>query len=165
MVGGRRCIYNNQPVELLLELTAKSIKEGEAVWFGCDVSKRSASKQGIQDLKVHNFPLVFGVDIQNTLTKAERLIYGESAMSHAMVFTAVNINDKGEITKFRVENSWGEDRGEKGYLLMTTDWFKEFTFEVVIDKKFVPEEVLKVFDLEPIVLPAWDPMGTLAKCC
>lgn len=162
IVGGRRCIYNNQPVELLLDLTAKSIKEGEAVWFGCDVSKRFAPKQGIQDLKVHDFPLVFGVDIQSTLSKADRLLYGESCMTHAMVFTAVNIDDNGKVTKLRVENSWGEDRGEKGYLIMTDEWFKEYTFEIVVDKKFVPKEVLDVFNQEPIILPAWDPMGTLA---
>lgn len=71
--------------------------------------------------------------------------------------------EKNEITKFRVENSWGEDRGEKGYLIMTAQWFKEFTFEVVVDKKYVPEDVLNVFKQDPIVLPAWDPMGTLAK--
>ncbi|XP_072381809.1 bleomycin hydrolase [Diabrotica undecimpunctata] len=162
MAGGRKCIYNNQPVELLLDLTAKSIKEGEAVWFGCEVSKRYVAKQGIQDLKAHDFPLVFGVDIQVDLSKADRLLYSESAMTHAMVFTAVNTNEAGEVTKLRVENSWGEDRGEKGYLIMTSDWFKEFTFEVVVDKKFVPEQVLDVFKQEPIVLPAWDPMGTLA---
>lgn len=66
-------------------------------------------------------------------------------------------------TKFRVENSWGEDRGEKGYLIMTAEWFKEFVFEVVVDRSIVPQEVLDVFDLNPTVLPAWDPMGTLAK--
>ncbi|KAL1502793.1 hypothetical protein ABEB36_007888 [Hypothenemus hampei] len=163
MVGGRRCIYNNQPVELLLELTSKSIKEGEAVWFGCEVSKRIAAKLGIQDLAVHDFPLLFGVDIQITMTKGDRLLYGESAMTHAMVFTAVHLDEKGEVEKLRVENSWGEERGEKGYLLMTADWFKEFTFEVVVDKKYVSEEVLNVFQQEPIVLPAWDPMGTLAS--
>lgn len=61
-----------------------------------------------------------------------------------------------------MENSWGEDRGEKGYLIMTSDWFKEFVFEVVVDKSIVPKEVLQVFEQNPIVLPAWDPMGTLA---
>ena len=70
----------------------------------------------------------------------------------------------GNPTKFRVENSWGDDRGEKGYLIMSRDWFKEFVFEVVVDKKFVPKEVLDVFEMEPIILPAWDPMGTLACC-
>lgn len=67
------------------------------------------------------------------------------------------------MVKFRVENSWGEERGEKGYLLMTKEWFNEFMFEVVVDKKYVPQSVLDVFKQEPIVLPAWDPMGTLAN--
>lgn len=73
------------------------------------------------------------------------------------------MQENGKVEKLRVENSWGEERGEKGYLLMTADWFKEFTFEVVVDKKFVSKEVLDVFEQEPIVLPAWDPMGTLAS--
>ncbi|XP_017770694.1 PREDICTED: bleomycin hydrolase [Nicrophorus vespilloides] len=163
VVGGRACIYNNQPANVLLDLVKASIKDGEAVWFGCEVSKRFAPKQGIQDLEIHDFPLVFGVDIQTTLTKAERLLYGESAMTHAMVFTAVNTNDENEVTKLRIENSWGEERGEKGYLIMTVPWFNEFVFEVVVDKKYVPEDVMDVFKQEPVVLPAWDPMGTLAQ--
>lgn len=97
------------------------------------------------------------------MNKADRLRYGESAMTHAMVFTAVAVDDNGAPTKFRVENSWGEDRGEKGYLIMTAEWFKEFVFEVVVDKKLVPDNIMKVFDMNPITLPAWDPMGTLAK--
>lgn len=130
--------------------------------------------------------MVFDIDIQKTLTKADRLIYGESAMTHAMVFTAVSLDvsvvlctkshthlkyllifppfqDNGEVKKLRVENSWGEDRGEKGYLVMSAEWFKEFGFEVVVDKKYVPADILSVFDQDPIVLPAWDPMGTLAQ--
>lgn len=73
------------------------------------------------------------------------------------------LKENNEVTQFRVENSWGEDRGEKGYLVMTKDWFREFMFEVVVDKKYVPENVLDVFAQEPIVLSAWDPMGTLAR--
>ncbi|XP_077299691.1 bleomycin hydrolase-like [Arctopsyche grandis] len=161
VVGGRRTLYNNQPASLLMKVAADSIKAGEAVWFGCEVTKRFAGKLGLEDLKIHDFSLVFGTDIQTTLTKADRVIYGESSMTHAMVFTAVSGNEVA--TKFRVENSWGEERGEKGYLLLTADWFKEFVFEVVCDKKYVPAEVLSVFNLEPVTLPAWDPMGTLAQ--
>lgn len=69
----------------------------------------------------------------------------------------------GRATKYRVENSWGEDRGEKGYLIMSADWFNEFTFEVVVDRAHVPADVLAVMDKKPVVLPAWDPMGTLAQ--
>ncbi|XP_036341939.1 bleomycin hydrolase-like, partial [Rhagoletis pomonella] len=136
VVGGRPVLYNNQQVEKLLQLVVASLKAGEAVWFGCEVSKRFASKQGIEDL--------------------DRLIFGESAMTHAMLFTAVSLDANGDVTKLRVENSWSEDRGEKGYLVMTAEWFKEFGFEVVIDKSFVPPEILQVFDMDPIVLPAWD---------
>ncbi|XP_012269772.2 bleomycin hydrolase isoform X2 [Athalia rosae] len=162
VVGGRAIIYNNQPVELLMNLCAKSIENNESVWFGCEVSKRFAAKQGVQDLKVHDLKLMFGTDFQVGLTKADRLVYGESMMTHAMAFTAVSINE-GEIKKFRVENSWGDDRGEKGYYVMSAEWFSEFVFEVVVDKKYVPADVLAVFQQDPILLPAWDPMGTLAQ--
>lgn len=90
VVGGRDTIYNNQPSELLMELCAASIKSNEPVWFGCEVSKRFSSKAGIQDIKAHDFSLMFGTDIQVGLTKADRLLYGESSMTHAMVFTAVS---------------------------------------------------------------------------
>ncbi|KAK7604711.1 hypothetical protein V9T40_005897 [Parthenolecanium corni] len=164
VVGGRRVIYNNQPVELLAELSAKSIKNNEPVWFGCQVSKRFSSKMGVQDLEIHDYKLVFGVDVSVPMTKAQRMIYGESAMSHAMVLTAVSIDEKSEqASKWRVENSWGEERGERGYLVMTSEWFKEYVFEVVVDKSIVPKEVMAVFEQDPVVLPAWDPMGTLAQ--
>lgn len=110
------------------------------------------------------------------------MLYGESAMTHAMVLTGVNVEvsklyvlfdnnlkpmfftsvQNGNATKWRVENSWGEERGDKGYLMMTTEWFKEYVFEVVVDKSLLSEEVLSVFQQEPQVLPIWDPMGTLA---
>lgn len=98
------------------------------------------------------------------MTKAERLIYGDSLMTHAMVFTGFGTDGKDKVTKFRVENSWGESRGgEKGYLTMTADWFHQYGYEVVVDKKYVSADIMKVFDTNPIVLPAWDPMGSLAK--
>ncbi|XP_076181772.1 bleomycin hydrolase isoform X1 [Ptiloglossa arizonensis] len=162
VVGGRLTLYNNQSPSVLMKLCAESIKKNEPVWFGCDVNKRLVGKQGIEDLKAYDFALMFGTDIQVNLTKADRLLYGDSMMVHAMAFTAVSIDDYGNIKKFRVENSWGEDHGQKGYQLLTADWFSEFVFEVVVDKKLVPADVLSVFKQEPIILPAWDPMGTLA---
>ncbi|KDR10497.1 bleomycin hydrolase [Zootermopsis nevadensis] len=163
VVDGRPTIYNNQPVELLMKLAAESIKSLQPVWFGCEVHKRFAGKQGIEDLKVHDYNLVFGVDVTLGLTKAERLLYGESHLTHAMIFTGVTLDASGNPTKFCVENSWGDERGEKGFLVMSSDWFKEFLFEIVVDKTFVPQDVLDVFKMEPTVLPAWDPMGTLAQ--
>lgn len=73
------------------------------------------------------------------------------------------LQEAGAVTKLRVENSWGDERGDKGYLIMSAKWFSEFVFEVVVDKKYVPEAVLDVFKQTPVVLPAWDPMGTLAS--
>lgn len=163
MVEGRKTQYNNQPVEVLKKLAAASIKEGEAVWFGCDVGKHFHGKLGINDMNIFDHELVFGVSVKN-LNKAERLIFGDSLMTHAMALTAVTEKEEheGQYEKWRVENSWGDDRGNKGYLIMTDEWFSEYVYEVVVDKKHVPEEVLEVLKQDPVVLPAWDPMGALA---
>ncbi|XP_020818953.1 bleomycin hydrolase isoform X2 [Phascolarctos cinereus] len=163
MVGGRKTLYNNQPIDFLKKMVAASIKEGEAVWFGCDVGKHFNGKLGISDMQIYDHELVFGVSLKN-MNKAERLTFGESLMTHAMTFTAVTEDaNEGTYEKWRVENSWGEDHGHKGYLCMTDQWFSEYVYEVVVDKKHVPEDVLAVLKQEPIVLPAWDPMGALAK--
>merc|ERR1711860_394755 len=122
-------------VETLVDIAAKSIKAGEAVWFGCDVGKHMASKQGILDLEALDYNLVFDTQVDLNMTKAQRLIYGQSCMNHAMVLTGVSIVDEngeavkngdasteeengqteiptvgGKVTKWRIENSWGEER-------------------------------------------------------
>jgi len=163
MVGGRDVLYNNQPIDVLISLARASILSNEAVWFGCEVAKRCVSKMGILDLEAHDYNLVFGTELQLGLDKASRLVYGDSLMTHAMLLTGFHVEENGSVSRWRVENSWGDDRGDKGFLLMTTDWFKEFVFEIVVDKKFCSEEILRVQDTEiPIVLPAWDPLGALA---
>ncbi|KAL4713633.1 hypothetical protein ACJJTC_002980 [Scirpophaga incertulas] len=162
MVGGRQTAYNNQPIETLMAAVKDSIKGGDAVWFGCEVSKRFERKQGLEDLDAQDYRLVFNTEVQIGLSKADRLCYGDSCMTHAMVFTALSVDEHGNPTKFRVENSYGDKEHHKGYLLLTEPWFREFVFEVVVDKKYLSEEVLAVFKQEAKVLPAWDPMGTLA---
>lgn len=162
MMGGRRTVYVNLKTDLLLKYTAESIKNNEPVWFGCEIGKMFYGKLGISDLKILDFKLLFDVELYTNITKAERLQYGDAMMNHAMVCTAVSLDANEEVTKLRVENSWGDDRGEKGYLIMTRDWFEEFGFEVVVDKQYVPKEVSEILKIEPKVLPAWDPMGSLA---
>ncbi|KAL0818450.1 hypothetical protein ABMA28_008911 [Loxostege sticticalis] len=162
VVGGRQTAYNNQPIETLMKAVKDSIQGGEAVWFGCEVSKRFERKHGLEDLDAHDYKLIFNTDVQVGLKKADRLRYGDSCMTHAMVFTAVGTDELGNPTKFRVENSYGDKEYNKGYLLLTEPWFREFVFEIVVDKKYITDEVLEVFKQEAKVLPAWDPMGTLA---
>merc|ERR1712020_91326 len=162
VIGGRLTVYNNQPIETLVDLASKSIQAGEPVWFGCDVSKYFARKVGLLTMDLYDYELVFGTKVNIGLNKAERLIYGDCAMNHAMLLTAVHIEND-QPTKWRIENSWGESSCEKGYICMTNDWFKEFVFEIVVDKSYCSDEILDVFKQEPTVLPAWDPMGSLAR--
>jgi len=164
MVGGKPVLYINLPIDKLKQFAAKSIKDGEPVWFGNDVGKLFTRKEGLEDMELLDYENVFGTSILG-LDKAQRLIYKESLMTHAMVLSAYGTADgteEGPITKWRIENSWGEDTGHKGYLLMTDAWFSEFTYEVVVDRKYVDADVLAVLDQEPTILPAWDPMGSLA---
>ena len=138
----------------------KSIKKNEAVWFGCDVGKWLNYGKGVMDLDIFDYENL--LDISFNMDKATRLEYGESVMTHAMLFTGVDlVKDKPQ--KWRVENSWGDKGGDKGYYLMTDKWFDQYNYEVVVDKKYLPKKILSLFNQKPKELQPWDPMGSLAK--
>ncbi|MDP6852729.1 MAG: C1 family peptidase [Candidatus Marinimicrobia bacterium] len=158
--GGKDISYANVEIEVMKRATAKSIKAGEAVWFGCDVSKMFHRKVGVMDMDLYDWPLVFGTEFN--IDKKTKLEYGDSVMTHAMLLTAVDIQGN-QTLKWRIENSWGEEGGDKGYLLMTDNWFDEYMYEVVVDKKYLPKKVLDIFTRDAVALPPWDPMGSLAE--
>jgi len=160
VVEGQIIKYLNIDVNEMKKYSIKSLKNDEAVWFGCDVGKMFHRDVGVMDMDLYNYELNFGIDSE--MDKATRLEYGDSQMTHAMLFTGVDIKSNKPI-KWRVENSWGPKGGCKGYYLMTDKWFNEYNYEVVIDKKYLPEKIKKLFDREPIKLNPWDPMGALAK--
>ena len=137
------------------------IKDDQAVWFGCDVGKLLDRSLGLMSLETYDYGLVYGTDFG--LDKAARLDYGHSRMTHAMVLTGVDLDDGGNPMKWRVENSWGDKTGDKGYMVMTDAWFNEYLYEITVSKKYLPSRLLKILGTKPVVLPPWDPMGALAR--
>ena len=159
---GQPIRYLNTKIEILKNAAVESIKNDDPVWFGCDVGKYLHRSHGIMDINLFDFNLFYGTDF--SLDKASRLEYGESKMTHAMLFTGVDLDANGLPKKWRVENSWGDRNGEKGFYIMSDKWFDEFLYEVVVDKKYLEDEYVKLFENEEAkFLPPWDPMGALAK--
>lgn len=152
--------YVNAPIEALKEAAVQSIKDGEPVWFGCDVGKMLDREAGIMDDRAYDYEATLGESVE--LTKAQRLDYGESLLTHAMVFVGVDLDDEGNPIKWKVENSWGDKNGDKGVYSMTDKWFDEYNYQVAVKRKYIDEKWLKALD-EPVVeLEPWDPMGALA---
>ena len=161
VVGGEDIRYLNLPSKRLKETAIASIKSDNPVWFGCDVGKHFHRKLGVMDMELFDFDLFYGTDFP--MTKAERLEYGDSQMTHAMLFTGVDLGKKNNPIKWRVENSWGSKRSDKGYDIMTDKWFDEYNYEVVVHKQYLYDKELEIYEREPVKLPPWDPMGALAK--
>ena len=160
VVGGRPIRYLNAPVEEIKRIAAAQIAAGEAVWFGADVSQPYDRGLGFFVTGIHDYDGLFDVDFSST--KLERVRSGESAMDHAMLFTGVDLDEAGQPRAWRVENSWGDEPGDSGFFTMDDQWFTDNVFEVVVPKSALPEDLAAAVDSDPIVLPAWDPMGTLA---
>jgi bleomycin hydrolase len=160
VVGGKIVTYLNVDIELMKELTQRAIVGGEPVWFGCDVGKMMRRDLGIWDSDLFELDDLY--DTTFSLSKAERLIYHETLMTHAMLFTGVDVVD-GKARRWRVENSWGEENGQKGFFVMNDNWFGEYTFEIAARRDQLPADLQDALALEPLVLPAWDPMGALAR--
>lgn len=159
VIDGKEVKYLNLEMADFKALAVKQLEQGESVWFGCDVGQSSTRDSGIMALDAYDVEDLFDVDL--TMTKAERLDYGESMMTHAMVLTGVDIiNDQSK--KWKVENSWGEKVGDKGFFVMSDDWMDEYTYQIVVRKEFLTPEQLAAFETEPTVLAPWDPMGALA---
>ena len=162
VVEGNPIRYLNVDIDVLKNATVESIKNNEPVWFGCDVGKYLHRTHGVMDTKLFDFELFYGTEFG--LDKASRLEYGESKMTHAMLFTGVDLDSKGNPKKWRVENSWGERNGEKGYYIMSDDWFDQYLYEVVINKKYLELNIIDLYENQHAkLLPPWDPMGALAK--
>ena len=161
VVEGKIIRYLNLPSKRLQKTAVASIQNDDPVWFGCDVGKHFHSNLGVMDMDIFDFELFYNTDFP--MTKADRLEYGDSQMTHAMLFTGVDLNSKGNPKKWRVENSWGDKRGDKGFDIMSNSWFDEYNYEVVVHKKYISEEELAVYEQDPVHLPPWDPMGALAN--
>ena len=159
VVGGNIIKYANVEINELKKAAIKSIKNDEAVWFGCDVGKMFNRELGIMDMDLYDYEKLF--DTKFKMNKASRLEYGDSAMTHAMLFTGVDLK-RNTPRKWRVENSWGDKNGDKGYYLMSDSWFDEYNYEVVVDKKYLSKKSLEIFNRKPHNLEPWDPMGALA---
>ncbi|MGX4763764.1 C1 family peptidase [Holzapfeliella sp. JNUCC 72] len=161
VVGGREVRHLNLEIEELKRLTIAQLEAGETVWFGSDVGQSSDRQAGIMDTEIYKPDELFDVDLH--MTKGDRLGYAESLMTHAMVITGVDLVE-GQPTRWKVENSWGDKVGHKGYFVMSDSWFEEFTYQVVINKKFLTADQKGIYEnSEAHVLAPWDPMGALAE--
>lgn len=161
IVEGRIVKHLNLPIEELKKAAVKQLKDGYPVWFGCDVGRSSIveDERAILDTKAVDYETLFNVDLK--LSKEDALDYGYSMMTHAMTFTGVQM-DGNEALRFKVENSWGEKFGYKGHFVMTSDWFDQYVYQVVVNKKYLTEKSRKDYEKEPKELSPWDPMGSLA---
>lgn len=153
--------YVNVPMEDLKASAIRSIKAGEPVWFGCDVGQMLERKAGIMDLNTFDYEKTLGFKMG--MTKAERLDYSESVLTHAMVLVGVDLDENGKPIKWKVENSWGDENGDKGIYSMSDAWMDEFTYQVMVDRKFVDQKWIEAYDGPLTSLAPWDPIGSLAK--
>jgi len=153
---GQNWLYVNLPIERIKEMAIASIKDNTAMYFSCDVSKFLNRSKGVADLDNFDYDSLMGVDF--TMDKRERIMTHASGSTHAMTLMAVDLDASGSPRKWMVENSWGASSGYNGHIIMTDEWFDEYMFRLVVEKKYVPADVLAMLNQKPTLLPAWDPM-------
>ena len=157
VAGGPPVVYLNVPSDEMKSITQKILEDGLPVWMGCDVGKQMDRKRGLWDANLFETNELYGVNYG--MDKADRLRYGQTMMTHAMLFTGVDVVD-GKPRRWRVENSWGDDSGEKGFYTMNDNWYDEHMFEIATSRKYLSKKMLDGLETEPRVLDAWDPMGS-----
>ena len=153
---GENWLYINLPIERIKEMAIASIKDNTAMYFSCDVGKFFNRNNGTLDLANYDYESLFRTKF--SMNKRERVMTYASGSSHAMTLIAVDLDSNGTPRKWMVENSWGLKSGYKGNLIMTDEWFNEYMFRLVVERKYVPQDILDMLKQKPTMLPAWDPM-------
>ena len=153
---GHNWKYLNLPMEDIETLAIASLKDGRKLYSSYDVGKQLDRKRGYADLDNFDYGSLFGTTF--TMNKADRISTFDSGSTHAMTLTAVDLDSQGQPLKWKVENSWGADWGQKGCLIMTARWFREYMFRLVVDKKYVSEKLLKDYEQQPVMVMPEDPL-------
>ena len=156
MYDGHNWKYVNLPIEDIARMASASLQDGHKLYSSYDVGKQLDRKRGYLDTENYDYGSLFGTTFG--MNKADRIATFDSGSTHAMTLTAVDLDEKGQPKKWKVENSWGSDYGQKGYLIMTDRWFNEFSFRMVIDKKYVPENILKASEQKATMVAPDDPL-------
>ncbi|RVU70369.1 MULTISPECIES: C1 family peptidase [Lactobacillus] len=154
--GSYRIKLLNVPMEYLTSAAIAQLKDGEGVWFGNDVLRQMDRKTGYLDTNLYKLDDLFGVDLK--MSKADRLRTGVGMVSHAMTLVGVD-EDNGDIRQWKVENSWGDKSGAKGFYVMSNDWFNDYVYEVVVHKKYLTDEQRKLAEGPITDLPLWDSLA------
>ncbi len=156
LYDGHNWLYLNLSIDDLAPLAIASLKDSTQMYFSCDVGKQLNRSNGLLDVNNYDYESLLGTTFG--MTKKQRVQTHDSGSSHAMTLMAVDLDAEGRPTKWKVENSWGEKYGYQGHLIMTDEWFREYMFRVVVNKKYCTPEVLRLLEQKPERLPAWDPM-------
>lgn len=148
--------YINLPNDVIKQLCLASIKANEPMYTSSDVGQQLDSKEGLLSLNNYDYESLFGVKFG--MDKKARILTHESGSSHGMALIACDVDENEKPVKWQFENSWGSSSGQDGFLTFTDEWFNEYMFRFVLQKKFLPTDVLKVLDQKPTMTPPWDPM-------
>jgi bleomycin hydrolase len=153
---GHNWCYVNLPMDDIEQMAIASLRDGRKLYSSYDVGKQLDRKRGYADTENFDYASLFGTTFG--MDKAQRISTFDSGSTHAMTLTAVDLDEKGRATKWKVENSWGADWGQKGCLIMTDRWFRDYMFRLVVDKKYVPEKILKAAEQTPVMVMPEDPL-------
>lgn len=153
---GHNWKYINLPMEDIAKMAIASLKDDTKMYSSYDVGKQLDRKRGYLDLDNFDYATLFGTKFP--MNKAERISTFDSGSTHAMTLSAVDLDENGNPKKWKVENSWGPSNGHNGCLIMTNDWFNEYSFRLVVDKKYVPENILKAEQTKPVMVMPDDPL-------
>lgn len=147
--------YVNVDIDTLKKIAIKSIVDDTPVMFACNVSVDQSGELGMMAAGLYDYNSIYGIDM--AMSKSERALYRNGTRNHGMVLVGVDL-DGDNAVKWRVENSWGTEKGKDGYWAMYDDWFNLHVYNIIVRKEYVPKKVLKILKQKPIALPAWDPM-------